>query len=82
IQMKLKSFIPFCLTILMGIQVAFYHFKLHFTDGAAVNQVLLKTREELEKEKLKSSLAYYELESLKQQVATILPSEVIHKEYS
>lgn len=79
--MKTKYFIPFCLILIFGIHFAFMNFKMFFSSGSLISEELVQTRTKLEKEKLKTEVAYYELESLRQQVAINLPGNILPKEY-
>ncbi len=81
-SVKTKVFIPFCLVLLMAIYIAYTNFKVYFAEGSDINKELVVTREQLEKEKLKTAMAFYELESMRQQVAVALPGDLTPKQYS
>jgi TolA-binding protein len=68
--------------MLFGIQTVFFSFKSQM-DGKQELQVEIATlRKELEREKAKTEIAKYELESFQQKVAIALPKNIPGQDYS
>ncbi len=71
----------FSLGLMIFLFVAFTSFKNHFSGLRETKEMLTHTQTLLEQEKIKSSIAYYELENMRQNVAMVLPKSTISKDY-
>jgi TolA-binding protein len=80
--MSTRSFAFFILLMLFGIQGVFLTFQNQLNGKQELEFKLAKLQTELDREKAKTEIAYYELESFKQKVAINLPSHIPQQAYS
>lgn len=80
--MSTRVFAFFILLMLFGIQGVFLTFQNQLNGKAELEFKVSKLEKELEREKAKSDIAYYELESFKQKVAITLPNNIPQQSYS
>lgn len=80
--MSTRLFAFFILLMLFGIQGAYLSFKSEFDGRQELEFELVSLKKELEREKAKTEVAYYELESFKQQVALAMPKNIPQQDYS
>lgn len=71
----------FSLGLVIFLFVAFTAFKNHYNGLRETKEALAHSQTLLEQEKIKTAIAYYELENMRQNVATILPKNTISENY-
>lgn len=80
--MSTRLFAFFILLMLFGIQGVFLTFQNELSGKQELEFQVAKLQRELDREKAKTEIAYYELESFKQKVAINLPSHIPEQAYS
>ena len=80
--MSTRLFAFFILIMLFGIQTVYFSFKSELDGRQELEFEVATLRKELEREKLKTDVAYYELESFRQKVAIALPKNIPGQDYS
>lgn len=80
--MSTRVFAFFILLMLFGIQGVFLTFQNQLDGRAELEFKVSNLEKQLEREKAKTEIAYYELESFKQKVAMTLPSHIPQQSYS
>lgn len=80
--MSTRVLATFILIMLFGIQAVFLTFKGELDGRQELEFELASLKKELEREKAKTEVAYYELESFRQKVALTLPKNIPQQNYS
>jgi TolA-binding protein len=80
--MSTRLFAFFILIMLFGIQTIFFSFKSELDGKTELELEIANLRKELEREKTKTEIAHYELESFQQKVAMTLPKNIPGQEYN
>lgn len=69
-----QTFLASVMFVFTGLIAAFYHFRLHFSDGDYFRNKAYSLKEQVQRERLQAVLAQYQLEDFKQHVAGLLPA--------
>jgi TolA-binding protein len=80
--MSTRLFAFFILLMLFGIQTVYFSFKNQLDGRQELEFEIASLRKEIEREKVKTEIAYYELDSFKQKVAMALPQNIPQQDYS
>lgn len=80
--MSTRLFAFFILIMLFGIQSVYFSFKNQLEGRAELDYEIATLRHELERERTKTEIARYELESFQQRVALVLPNNIPGQDYS
>jgi TolA-binding protein len=80
--MSTRLFAFFILILLFGIQAIFFTFKSELDGKQELQFEIATLKKEVEREKAKTEIANYELESFQQKVAIALPKNIPGQEYS
>lgn len=66
----------------MGLMQTYSFFRHHFSGVDELKQQVVKLEKEIEQERLKSHIAYYEAETIRQDMAALLPDKIKSKKDS
>jgi TolA-binding protein len=80
--MSTRLFAFFILIMLFGVQSVFFSFQNQLDGKQELVYEIEILKKQLEEEKLKTEVAYFQLESFKQKVAIALPKNIPQQEYS
>jgi TolA-binding protein len=80
--MSTRVFAFFILIMLFGIQAVFFAFKSELNGKQELEFEIASLKKELEREKIRTEIAYYELESFRQKVAVSMPKNIPQQNYS
>lgn len=80
--MSTRLFAFFILIMLFGIQGVYLTFKSEMNGREELEFELANLKKEMEREKAKTEIAYYELESFRQKVALAMPKNIPMQDYS
>lgn len=77
--MSLNSYYVYFLILAFGMMQVHSYFTQHFSGVDSLKHQVTIIRKELDREKLKTQIAYYEVENARQEIATLLPDKIHSK---
>lgn len=74
--MSLNNFYVYILVLTMGLMQAHTFFVHHFSGVDTLKERIVRLERQIQQEKVKTQIAYHEAETMRQDVATLLPDKI------